>query len=177
MRAAMSGYIMNISSTSGIRGAPCYDFYTGKKTYSYLMDDISFNFFLYHLFWISYVHLYVMQTFSQVSNQLLHKKHFFTYSLRILIFSFCHACAGSKFALEGITDSLRYTLVPFNIPITNINPGPVRWKLIFYNYYHFNSSFEYLFLIMRSIILKQLSIINVLCRYYGANSIFYFVCL
>ena len=30
MRAAMSGYVMNISSTSGIRGAPCYDFYTGK---------------------------------------------------------------------------------------------------------------------------------------------------
>jgi NAD(P)-dependent dehydrogenase (short-subunit alcohol dehydrogenase family) len=60
MRKAMAGYIINISSTSGMRGIPCYEFYT-----------------------------------------------------------------GSKFALEGITDSLRYSLAPFNIAVTNINPGPV----------------------------------------------------
>ena len=33
---------------------------------------------------------------------------------------------GSKFALEGIMDSMRYTLAPFNISITNINAAPVR---------------------------------------------------
>ena len=33
---------------------------------------------------------------------------------------------GSKFALEGIMDSLRYSLLPFNISITNVNAGPVR---------------------------------------------------
>lgn len=33
---------------------------------------------------------------------------------------------GSKFALEGITDSMRYSLSPFNISVTNINAGPVR---------------------------------------------------
>ena len=30
MRAALSGYVINISSTSGIRGVPCYECYTGK---------------------------------------------------------------------------------------------------------------------------------------------------
>lgn len=33
---------------------------------------------------------------------------------------------GSKFALEGIMDSLRYTVSRYNIHITNINPGPVK---------------------------------------------------
>eukprot|EP01039_Chlorochromonas_danica_P006289 gene6288-6935_t len=61
MRQHRSGYIINISSTSGIRGIPCFEIYT-----------------------------------------------------------------SSKFALEGMTDSLRYSLAPFNIAITNINAGPVR---------------------------------------------------
>lgn len=61
MRKQRRGYIINISSTSGIRGIPCFEFYT-----------------------------------------------------------------GSKFALEGITDSMRYSLTPFNISVTNINAGPVR---------------------------------------------------
>lgn len=34
--------------------------------------------------------------------------------------------AGSKFALEGITEAMRYTLAAFNISVTNVNPGPVR---------------------------------------------------
>jgi hypothetical protein len=46
MRAAMSGYVMNISSTSGIRGAPCYDFYTGWWKYS----SFIFNFYSFFLF-------------------------------------------------------------------------------------------------------------------------------
>ena len=33
---------------------------------------------------------------------------------------------GSKFALEGITQSLRYSLKAYNIYMTNINPGPVK---------------------------------------------------
>ena len=61
MRKSGGGYIINVSSLSGIRGIPCFEFYT-----------------------------------------------------------------GSKFALEGIMDSLRYTLASFNIGITNVNPGPVR---------------------------------------------------
>ena len=61
MRKARKGYVINISSTSGIRGIPCMEFYT-----------------------------------------------------------------GSKFALEGITDSMRYSLSPYNIAVTNINAGPVR---------------------------------------------------
>jgi len=61
MRKRKSGHIINISSTSGIRGIPCFDFYT-----------------------------------------------------------------GSKFALEGIMDSMRYSLAAFNISVTNINAGPVR---------------------------------------------------
>ncbi len=36
--------------------------------------------------------------------------------------------SGSKFALEGIADSLRYSLSAFNISVTNVNPGPVRTK-------------------------------------------------
>jgi NAD(P)-dependent dehydrogenase (short-subunit alcohol dehydrogenase family) len=32
--------------------------------------------------------------------------------------------SGSKFALEGIMDSLRYVLAQFDIPITNVNAGP-----------------------------------------------------
>ena len=55
------GHIINISSTSGLRGVPCMEFYT-----------------------------------------------------------------GSKFALEGISDSLRYSLAPYNISVTNINAGPVK---------------------------------------------------
>jgi short-subunit dehydrogenase len=63
MRQRRFGHILNISSTSGIRGVPCFDFYT-----------------------------------------------------------------GSKFALEGICDSMRYSLAPFNISVTMIEPGPVRTK-------------------------------------------------
>ena len=33
---------------------------------------------------------------------------------------------GSKFALEGIMDSMRYSLAPYNIAVTNVNAGPVR---------------------------------------------------
>lgn len=61
MRKHKSGHIINISSTSGIRGIPCFEFYT-----------------------------------------------------------------GSKFALEGIMESMRYSLAAFNISVTNINAGPVR---------------------------------------------------
>lgn len=61
MRKKKSGYVINISSTSGIRGIPCLEYYT-----------------------------------------------------------------GSKFALEGITDSMRYSLSAFNISVTNVNAGPVR---------------------------------------------------
>jgi NAD(P)-dependent dehydrogenase (short-subunit alcohol dehydrogenase family) len=55
------GHAIQVSSTSGIRGIPCMEFYT-----------------------------------------------------------------GSKFALEGITDSMRYSLAAFNISVTNVNAGPVR---------------------------------------------------
>lgn len=61
MRKQKSGHAIQISSTSGIRGIPCFEYYT-----------------------------------------------------------------GSKFALEGITDSMRYSLAPFNISVTNINAGPVK---------------------------------------------------
>lgn len=63
MRKARRGYVINISSTSGMRGIPCFDFYT-----------------------------------------------------------------SSKFALEGMTDSMRYALAPFNISVTNLNAGPVVTK-------------------------------------------------
>jgi len=61
MRKAQKGYIINISSTSGIRGIPCFEYYT-----------------------------------------------------------------SSKFALEGFTDSMRYSLAHFNISVTNINAGPIK---------------------------------------------------
>jgi NAD(P)-dependent dehydrogenase (short-subunit alcohol dehydrogenase family) len=61
MRARRSGHAIQISSTSGIRGIPCFEYYT-----------------------------------------------------------------GSKFALEGITDSMRYSLSAFNISVTNVNAGPVK---------------------------------------------------
>lgn len=61
MRKAQKGYIINISSTSGIRGIPCCEYYT-----------------------------------------------------------------SSKFALEGFTDSMRYSLAHFNISVTNLNAGPIR---------------------------------------------------
>eukprot|EP01040_Poterioochromonas_malhamensis_P006748 gene6748-7271_t len=61
MRAKKTGYVINLSSTSGIRGIPCFEYYT-----------------------------------------------------------------GSKFALEGIMDSMRYSLFAYNISVTNINAGPVR---------------------------------------------------
>lgn len=61
MRKQKRGHAIQISSTSGIRGIPCMEYYT-----------------------------------------------------------------GSKFALEGITDSMRYSLAPFNISVTNINAGPVK---------------------------------------------------
>lgn len=65
MRSRKSGYIINISSTSGIRGIPCMEYYT-----------------------------------------------------------------GSKFALEGITDSMRYSLAPYNIFVTNVNAGPVKTPFV-----------------------------------------------
>lgn len=34
--------------------------------------------------------------------------------------------AASKFALEGFTESLRYELLPFNIQVTNLNPGDFK---------------------------------------------------
>ncbi|RYH29560.1 SDR family oxidoreductase [archaeon] len=61
MRSRRSGYVINISSTSGMRGIPCFEFYT-----------------------------------------------------------------GSKFAVEGITDSMRYSLSAYNISVTNVNAGPVK---------------------------------------------------
>ena len=61
MRNQRAGHVINISSTSGIRGIPSMDFYT-----------------------------------------------------------------GSKFALEGIMDSLRYSLSLYDVSITNVNAGPVR---------------------------------------------------
>jgi len=65
MRSKRAGYVINVSSTSGIRGVPCMEYYS-----------------------------------------------------------------GSKFALEGIFDSFRYSMSAFNISVTNINPGPVRTKFI-----------------------------------------------
>eukprot|EP01038_Epipyxis_sp_PR26KG_P011326 gene11326-15190_t len=65
MRNRRFGYVINISSTSGIRGIPCFEYYT-----------------------------------------------------------------GSKFALEGIMDSLRYSMSPYNISITNVNAGPVKTAFI-----------------------------------------------
>ncbi len=65
MRKRRFGHIINISSTSGIRGIPCMDVYT-----------------------------------------------------------------GSKFALEGMMDSLRYSISPFNISITNVNAGPIKTKFV-----------------------------------------------
>lgn len=61
MRRQRWGFVINISSTSGIRGIPCMEYYT-----------------------------------------------------------------ASKFALEGLTDSMRYSLAPYNISVTNLNAGPVR---------------------------------------------------
>lgn len=117
MRAAMSGYVINISSTSGIRGAPCYDFYTGKNIYLSLLNNI------YFALWTVFCSYLFLATFWLVYNHLLHEGNsLFSNSLTLWPL----ACTGSKFALEGITDSLRYSLAPFNIPITNINPGPVR---------------------------------------------------
>ena len=63
MRKRKNGHVINISSTSGIRGIPCMEYY-----------------------------------------------------------------AGSKFALEGIADSMRFSLAAFNISVTQINAGPVRTK-------------------------------------------------
>ena len=34
MRKKGGGYVINISSTSGIRGIPCYEFYTGKHKWA-----------------------------------------------------------------------------------------------------------------------------------------------
>jgi NADP-dependent 3-hydroxy acid dehydrogenase YdfG len=34
--------------------------------------------------------------------------------------------SGSKFALEGISDSMRFSLSSYNISVTNVNAGPVR---------------------------------------------------
>ena len=63
MRKRNWGHIINISSTSGIRGIPCLEYYT-----------------------------------------------------------------ASKFALEGLTDSMRYSLASYNISVTNINAGPIKTK-------------------------------------------------
>lgn len=63
MRKRKNGHVINISSTSGIRGIPCMEYY-----------------------------------------------------------------AGSKFALEGIADSMRFSLSAYNISVTQINAGPVRTK-------------------------------------------------
>jgi NADP-dependent 3-hydroxy acid dehydrogenase YdfG len=63
MRSRKNGHIINISSTSGVRGIPCMEYYS-----------------------------------------------------------------GSKFALEGIADSMRYSLAAYNISVTQVNPGPVRTK-------------------------------------------------
>jgi NAD(P)-dependent dehydrogenase (short-subunit alcohol dehydrogenase family) len=63
MRKRKDGHVINISSTSGIRGIPCMEYY-----------------------------------------------------------------AGSKFALEGIADSMRFSLAAYNISVTQINAGPVRTK-------------------------------------------------
>lgn len=60
MRSSRRGHIINLSSTSGLRGIPAFEYYT-----------------------------------------------------------------SSKFALEGLMDSLRYSIYPFNIAVTNLNAGPV----------------------------------------------------
>lgn len=65
MRKRRFGHIINISSTSGIRGIPCMEIYT-----------------------------------------------------------------GSKFAIEGMMDSLRYSASAFNISITNVNAGPISTNFV-----------------------------------------------
>eukprot|EP00602_Paraphysomonas_sp_CaronLab_P000829 CAMPEP_0185029196 /NCGR_PEP_ID=MMETSP1103-20130426/15352_1 /TAXON_ID=36769 /ORGANISM="Paraphysomonas bandaiensis, Strain Caron Lab Isolate" /LENGTH=270 /DNA_ID=CAMNT_0027563851 /DNA_START=192 /DNA_END=1004 /DNA_ORIENTATION=+ len=65
MRKAARGHVINLSSTSGLRGLPAAEFYT-----------------------------------------------------------------ASKFALEGLADSMRYSLAPFNIAVTNVNPGPVATSFV-----------------------------------------------
>ena len=117
MRTAMSGYVINISSTSGIRGAPCYDFYTGKNI------SLSFLNNIYFASWTVFCSYLFLATFWHLYNHLFREGNS-SFSNSLTLWSL--ACTGSKFALEGITDSLRYSLAPFNIPITNINPGPVR---------------------------------------------------
>ena len=109
MRVAKSGYLMNISSTSGIRGAPCYEFYTGKPDF----NNVQMLFLPEHC-----RHFSIFCTFFCIYPLLLMSHRYLTNCIS--------SNSGSKFALEGITDSLRYSLAPFNIPITNINPGPVR---------------------------------------------------
>lgn len=60
MRKRRGGHVINVSSTSAMRGTPCAEYYS-----------------------------------------------------------------GSKFALEGIMDSMRYSLAAYNISVSQINPGPV----------------------------------------------------
>lgn len=65
MRKKRFGHIINIGSTSGIRGIPCMEIYT-----------------------------------------------------------------ASKFAVEGMMDSMRYSLSAFNISITNVNAGPIKTDFV-----------------------------------------------
>jgi NADP-dependent 3-hydroxy acid dehydrogenase YdfG len=45
MRSARKGYVINTSSTSGIRGVPCMDYYTGKVPFQH---GIPFQIMLYN---------------------------------------------------------------------------------------------------------------------------------
>ncbi len=59
-------------------------------------------------------------SFIPVTNQLQPKLY------RHLILSI-FLRLGSKFALEGISDSMRYSLAPFGIFVSNVNAGPIRY--------------------------------------------------
>jgi NAD(P)-dependent dehydrogenase (short-subunit alcohol dehydrogenase family) len=83
MRRRRAGYVINTSSTAGIRGFAGGEYYVGKSS----------------------------------SNELISLPHRIHSTGSVI---------GSKFALEGITESMRYSLAAYNISVTNINAGPVK---------------------------------------------------
>ena len=48
----------------------------------------------------------------------------------ILPTPFCSAYVSSKFAVEGLTQSLRYELMDFGIKVTSILPGAIKTEII-----------------------------------------------
>ncbi len=128
MRSRNYGYIINLSSTSGrfvIKTYVFIDVYRHTNIHIYISHLLVSYFHLSPIFWVFFnnsLWLYPLCFRCPVSKYTV--PHHNLAGIRgVPCFEYY---VGSKFALEGISDSMRYSIAPFNISVTNVHASIVK---------------------------------------------------